>query len=82
MPTAEPESKQKRFERLAERRVNAAIRVLRLIGNLSDRRNYEYTDVHAQQLVAVLDQEVRALKARFRTDGNDSSKQFKFKAKK
>jgi len=76
------ETKKQRFERLAERRVNAAIRVLRLIGNLSDRRNYEYSDAHAHQLIAALEQEVRSLKTRFRTDVEDLSKHFKFKAQK
>lgn len=73
------ESKRARFERIAERRVNAAIRVLRLIGNLADRRNYEYADEHVQQLMNALEHEFRLMKARFRTGTDEATRQFKFK---
>jgi hypothetical protein len=56
------------FERLAERRVNDAIKKLRLIGNLANRRNYEYTDKHAKKIVDVLEAELRILKAKFREE--------------
>ena len=36
--------KRDRFLRLADKRVNAALNKIRLVGNLSDTRNYEYTD--------------------------------------
>ena len=38
------DDKGSRFERLAERRVTEVLRKMRLIGNLSNKRNYTYTD--------------------------------------
>lgn len=73
------ETRLERFERIAERRVNAAVRVIRLIGNLADRRNYDYSDAHVQQILSAIEQEVRVLKSRFRSDVEGHSKQFKFR---
>ncbi len=72
------ESKAQRFERIAERRVNTVVKVLRLIGNLANRGNYEYSESHVQQIFNALDQELRSAKSRFRNDDDGSSKQFKF----
>jgi hypothetical protein len=73
------ESKLQRFERIAERRANETIRALRLLGNLSDRRNYEYTDVHVDRLLSAVEQEVRSLKSRFRSESGSGAKPFRFK---
>lgn len=59
------------FERLAERRVNEVIKKIRLIGNLANRSNYDYTDKHAKQIIEALENEVKFLKAKFR--GEDQS---------
>jgi hypothetical protein len=72
------ESKRQKFERIAERRMNAALKVIRLLGNLADRRNYDYSESHVQQILGAVEQEVRVLKSRFRSDGAESSKRFKF----
>lgn len=59
------------FERLAERRVNEVIKKIRLIGNLANRSNYDYTEKHAKQIIEALENEVKFLKAKFR--GEDQS---------
>ena len=56
------------FERLAEKRVNEALKKIRLIGNLSNKKNYEYTDQHAQQIIDALDAELKGLKLKFKND--------------
>ncbi len=61
-----------KFERLAEKRVNEAIKKLRLIGNLSNKNNYEYTDKHVKKVLEVLESEVRLLKMKFKGDELDS----------
>jgi hypothetical protein len=76
---ASGETKAERFERIAERRVNEALRTLRLLGNLADRRNYEYTDQHATQLLGRIDEEVRALRARFKTEVGRGAQRFSFR---
>ena len=56
------------FERLAEKRVNEAIKKLRLIGNLANKRNYEYTDQHVKKIIVALEVEFGILKSKFRGD--------------
>lgn len=73
------ESKQSRFERIAQRRVTEALRLLRLIGNLSNRQNYQYTDGHVRQIVDALDGEMRQLKQRFRQEEGEVGRVFSFK---
>lgn len=60
--------KHDRFVTLAEKRVNRALDQLRLIGNLSNRHNYSYTDEDAHRIVAALEGEVRQLKRRFSSE--------------
>lgn len=57
--------KRDRFVSLAEKRVNKAIKDIRLIGNLSNKNNYEYEDAEAQAIFRVLEQEVKASRSRF-----------------
>lgn len=60
--------KHDKFVALAEKRVNRAIKDLRLIGNLSNKNNYSYSDSDIQKILVVLDQEIKNLKARFLSD--------------
>lgn len=73
------ESKRQRFERLAEKRVTEALRRLRLVGNLANRANYEYSDDQVRQITDALDAELRQLKSRFRSDGAVAGNTFSFK---
>lgn len=69
--------KRVRFVELAEKRVNRTIDDFRLIGNLSNRRNYEYTEEDARKIVAALDEELKALKKRFASQGIGDKPRFK-----
>jgi hypothetical protein len=71
--------KANRFERLAERRVTEVLRKLRLIGNLANRRNYTYTEVHAKQIIEALEAELRQVKARFRQETGTPEQGFSFR---
>lgn len=73
------ESKAQRFERIAERRVNQTLRALRLLGNLSDRRNYAYSDDQVVMILSAIDQELRALKSRFKAESVTDVHEFRFK---
>lgn len=59
------EKGQDRFVRLAEARVERAIKQIRLIGNLADRSNYDYTEEQATAIIGSLRREVAACRARF-----------------
>lgn len=54
-----------RFRRLAESRVNRTLNDIRLIGNLSNRNNYDYTDVEVARIFQTLDAELKQVRARF-----------------
>jgi hypothetical protein len=71
--------KREKFIELAEKRVTKTIKDFRLIGNLSNRNNYEYTDQDIQQIVAALDGEVRLLKSKFISEDPRRSTAFKIK---
>jgi hypothetical protein len=65
------DQKRAKFITLAEKRVNRAIKELRLIGNLSNRSNYKYTQEDVLKIVRTLRNELDELKQRF--DARDSS---------
>ena len=58
------ESREK-FVSLAEKRVNKALNDIRLIGNLSNRSNYTYTDDDVKAVFSALERELRQAKKRF-----------------
>lgn len=59
--------KRSRFIELGEARVTKATQMLRLVGNLANSNNYEYSAEDAQKIIAALDAEMKLLKAKFRT---------------
>jgi hypothetical protein len=58
-------NKRERFIELGEARVRKATQMLRLIGNLSNASNYEYTPDDAYKIISTLDNEIKLLKAKF-----------------
>lgn len=72
------ETKRERFERLAEKRTNEAVKKISLLGNLSNKNNYDYTDEHVKQIIDVLEAEIKSVKNRFNL-ANETQKKFKFK---
>jgi hypothetical protein len=62
---SERRNKRERFVELGEARVRKAAQLLRLIGNLSNTSNYEYSSEDAQKILGALDVEMKLLKAKF-----------------
>lgn len=60
------ETSRQKFIRLAEKRVSRAIDDIRLIGNLSDRSNYEYDDEQVGEIFSALRAEMTACSKRFK----------------
>lgn len=54
-----------KFVRLANKRVNSAIKAIELIGNLSNRSNYDYNKEDVEKIFLVLNKELKACKERF-----------------
>jgi hypothetical protein len=60
-----PRDRHDRFVRLANNRVNAAIKALQLVGNLGSRANYDYDDKEAAKIVRALQAELDQVKGKF-----------------
>lgn len=73
--------KRENFERLAENRVTEVIKRMRLVGNLANKHNYDYTDKHVKQIIDTIDDEIRILKSRFKEERVNSETTFSFKNK-
>ena len=73
------ESKRQRFERIAQRRVTEALHRLRLVGNLSNRATYDYSDEHVKQILDALEAELKQVRHRFRNEGTGQGQTFAFK---
>lgn len=65
-----------KFVELANKRVTKAIKDLRLIGNLANRRSYKYDDNDAKKIIRALQREISVLRARFSGDNGDDSSIF------
>lgn len=59
------ESKEDKFKRLANARVNNAIKQMDLIGNLSNPATYSYSDDEVKKIINILNQKVREVGFRF-----------------
>lgn len=57
--------KRGKFVELATNRVNRAIKDIRLIGNLSNRSAYEYSDEDVKKIAKTLQRELDLMKQRF-----------------
>jgi hypothetical protein len=65
-----------KFVELAEKRVTKALNDLRLIGNLSNRSNYRYTEEDARKIYRALREAVDDVKARFDRSGEEKRPKF------
>lgn len=68
------ETKADAFKRLGNKRVKAALDKIRLVGNLSNRSSYEYTDEQVAKIEDTLMQEVSRVINKFRRHTDDGPK--------
>jgi hypothetical protein len=61
-----------KFTELANKRVNRAIKDLRLIGNLANRGNYQFTEEQAKKIIKILQKEVNSIKRSFKDSGGQN----------
>ncbi|MBI4517489.1 MAG: hypothetical protein HY699_16925 [Deltaproteobacteria bacterium] len=54
-----------KFVNLASKRVSRALKSLQLVGNLSNRSNYDYTPEDVEKIFRALQEELNACKKRF-----------------
>jgi hypothetical protein len=59
------ETRKQRFERLATRRVNRILNDLRLLGNLSNRSSYDYTENEIKKIFIAIEYSTKNAKSKF-----------------
>jgi hypothetical protein len=59
------ESNSDKFRILANKRVPKALKALDLVGNLSNRSNYSYTDEEVAKIIRVLKDKIKELESMF-----------------
>jgi len=67
-----------KFIELAEKRANKTIRDIRLIGNLSNRSNYKYTEEDVREVFSTLEKELKKARERFSVSASSEDVPFKF----
>jgi hypothetical protein len=55
-----------RFKALAEQRMTQALKFIRLIGNLSNRQSYDYTEEQYKRMISELKKRVSEAETRFK----------------
>jgi hypothetical protein len=68
--------KRAKFVELANKRVTKCMRELKLVGNLSNKAAYDFTDEDAKKIVRALQKEVDSIRARFADNGGTSNLDF------
>lgn len=68
------ESKETAFKRLATNRANTAINYIRLLGNLSNTNNYNFSEQDIKTIFGAVEEELRNSKARFNLSLNKKRK--------
>ena len=69
--------REKKFVELAEKRVNKAIKQLRLIGNLANKSNYTYNSRQSNKIISRLNSELMEIKSMFRRNERSKTEDFK-----
>jgi hypothetical protein len=74
---ARKEDSRRRFLRLANARVNKALKAVALVGNLSNRSNYSFTEDDVVRIFGALETAVRNAKRRFESVAPSRGQEFK-----
>lgn len=75
--TARTSQKRDKFLRLVEKRMSNALHDIKLVGNLSNRSAYEYTEKDVRQITKALEEAVAELRQRFRNPTSTGRTEFK-----
>ena len=62
-----PEAKRDRFLRVAERRTNAILETVRLLGNTSNKNLYQYSESDIEKIFSTIETGLNESRARFKS---------------
>ena len=66
-----------KFKELAEKRVNKAINLIRLVGNLSNSNNYSYSKDDVTKVMSAMEEEIQTVKKKFAIELRKKENTFK-----
>jgi len=66
--------KRERFEKVAVARTNKVLNDLRLLGNCSNKNNYQYSEKDIKKIFAAIEAELKKTKAKFLGNGESDNK--------
>ena len=69
--------KREKFVRLAEGRTQSALDAIRKIGNLSNRRAYDYDDADIKKIIKTLREATNEVERKFGSSSSDGINKFK-----
>jgi len=76
---ADQNDKREKFVKLAETRTQAALDAIRKIGNLSNKRAYEYTDADVKAIMKALREATAEMERKFSASSGDTFNNFKLR---
>lgn len=68
------ETRAERFKRVVERRANALLEKIRVLGNCADKRTYEYSQENIEVLFSTLEKELKRIKMKFFVESRSKNK--------
>ena len=68
------ETPEERFKRVAETRTNAILDKLRVLGNLSNRQMYGYSEKDINKIFLAINKQVKEVKAKFNSHRQETFK--------
>lgn len=58
--------KRERFKKVAEQRTNKVLKMIELLGNCSNKNNYEYTEEEIKKIFNAIDSQLNETKSKFK----------------
>lgn len=71
------EKDREKFVELAEKRVSKTLKDIKLIGNLSNKSNYDYQEQDVKKIYSTLKKALEEMKSRFDSKGSSDDEVFK-----
>lgn len=68
-----------RFKKIATNRTNKILKDIQLLGNCSNKSNYEYTDEDVKKIFSAIDEELKAVKVKFKSKKERTNFLYKIK---
>lgn len=69
-------NKSEKFKKIAQQRTRTIIKTLKLLGNCSNTRHYDYTEEDVRKIFSAIDKELKFTKNKFYDSLSDSEEEF------